>query len=113
MAILRSNPPAYRGKAPPTTGSGGLLSGLWCYLFGGGARPAYRGSDGGTAPTVSRCWWSFQDRPQYKTPPAPPPGPEPGDPEPTEQVPDQGPSECGDGVPVIGRAAEIHIYPAE
>ena len=112
MAILRSNPPAYRGKVPPTAGSSGLLSGLWCYLFGGGARPAYRSHHGGgTAPTVSRCWWSFQDRPQYKTPPAP--APEPGEPTPSEPVPDQGPSECGDGVPVIGRAAEIHIYPAE
>ena len=111
MAILRSNPPAYRGKVPPTAGSNGLLSGLWCYLFGGATRPAYRSaSDGGaSAPVVSRCWWSFQDRPQYKTPPAPTePGPEPSEPE-----PDQGPSECGDGVPVIGRAGEIHIYPAE
>ena len=110
MAILRSNPPAYRGKVPPTAGSSGLLSGLWCYLFGGGARPAYRSNDGGgTAPKVSRCWWSFQDRPQYKTAPAP----DPGEPMPSEPAPDQGPSECGDGVPVIGRAAEIHIYPAE
>jgi hypothetical protein len=100
--ILRSKVPAYKGTKQPTTGGTGGLSGLWCYLFGGSATPAYRGThDGGaTAPAASRCWWSFSGSPQYKTPPTP-------------SVPENGPCDgepTGDE-PAIGR--EIHLYPSE
>ena len=110
--FIRSKVPPYKGQKQPTTSGGtGMLSGLWCYLFGGGAAPAYRRpSDGGvndggaTAPVVSRCWWSLTGTPQYQTPPAP------SAPEDTPCNGDPGDDPTGDE-PAIGR--EIHIYPSE
>ena len=71
--LIRSKVPAYKGTTQPTTSGAGMLSGFWCYLFGGSDAPAYRGAKegGATAPAVSRCWWSFTGSPQYKTPPPP------------------------------------------
>lgn len=101
MAISDRTLP-YRGKVPPTAGSNEAPLGAVVLPVRRPRHPAYRSNDGGgTAPAVARCWWSFQDRPQYKAPPAPR-APEPGEPEPKlEPAPDQGPSGCGDGVPVI------------
>ena len=109
--FIRSKVPPYKGPNQPTMSGAGMLSGLWCYLFGGGAAPAYRRpSDGGvndggaTAPVVSRCWWSFSGSPQYQTPPTP-------------SAPDDAPCDVEQGgdpmgdEPAIGR--EIHIYPSE
>ena len=100
--VIRSKVPAYKGTTQPTTSGAGMLSGFWCYLFGGGAVPAYRGAKegGATAPVVSRCWWSLTGSPQYKTPPPP-------------SVPDDAPcdgTQTGDA-PAIGR--EFYVYPAE
>jgi hypothetical protein len=99
--LIRSKVPAYKGTTPTTNRRAAGLSGLWCYLFGGSASPAYRGSnDGATAPVVSRCWWSFSEAPQYKAPPTPPsPDADPCDGDPAGQE------------PVIGRT--FHVYPAE
>lgn len=109
--INRSKAPAYRGAKSTTNGRAGVLSGLWCYLFGGGAAPAYRGANtnGATAPGVSRCWWSLAGSPQYQTPPAP----QPSDPD-QEVPPDSGEptgEDCPCEPPVVTR--EIHFYPSE
>ena len=109
MDILRSNPPAYRGKAASSTqGRAGFLSGLWCYLFGGGAAPGYRVKDetsGATAPVVSRCWWGLTAAPQYATAPERTSEPE-LEGEPTgEPLAEDCP--CEPGV----EPREIHIYP--
>jgi len=107
--IYRSKVPAYRGTAPTAQGRTPLLSGLWCYLFGGGAVPAYKTADtsGATAPTVSRCWWSLAGSPQYQTPPVQ----APSDPEPEVPPCDGEPTaeDCGCEPRVEPR--EIHIYP--
>lgn len=108
--IYRSKAPAYKGAKSTTSSKPGLLSGFWCYLFGGGSAPAYRdaNTNGATAPTVSRCWWSLSGTPQYKAPPEPAPS------GPDQEVPsDEGEptgedDPCG---PVVTR--EIHVYPGE
>jgi hypothetical protein len=75
--LYRTATPAYRGCPPQPKQRTGLLSGLGCYLFGGGSAPVYRtkgdlnGSAGQVAP---RCWWqAFPTTPQYKAAPAPDP----------------------------------------
>jgi hypothetical protein len=106
--IYRSKVPGYKGAASTTQGRTGLLSGLWCYLFGAGTVPLYRtkGTSGGaTAPTAPRCWWSLSGSPQYKAPPVPR-GTEPE----SEAVPPEG-EDCGCEPQVVPR--EIHVYPAE
>ena len=66
--------PVYRGQPQPT-GYAGLLSGLWCDLFGGGrGTPAYK-TVGGTAQAAppARCWWQvLAPTPSYKTAPVAP-----------------------------------------
>jgi hypothetical protein len=109
--IYRSTPPGYKGKAKQLRqGGAGFLSGLWCYLFGGGAAPGYRAKDetnGATSPVVPRCWWGLTAAPQYRTPPAAPSDPEPEVPpcgEPTAED-----CSCEPDAGVVPR--EIHIYP--
>ncbi|KAB2883393.1 MAG: DUF3597 domain-containing protein [Kofleriaceae bacterium] len=103
--VHRSSSPPYKGTKQPAQGRTGLLSELWCYLFGRGA-PAYKTADGSgaTAPTAPRC-----GTPQYRTPPAP----APSDPEPEDSPCDGEPTaeDCACEPPVEGR--EIHIYPGE
>lgn len=116
--LYRSKTPAYKGQATrPAQGRPGFLSGLWCYLFGGGAsRQAYRTRDGNrsTAPVVSRCWWGLTPAPQYKTQPEVTSDPEPegapcdGEPLAEDCPCDEDPRDEG---PRVMR--EIHIYPAE
>jgi hypothetical protein len=108
--IYRSKAPAYKGATPTTNNRAGLLSGLWCYLFGGGSAPAYRGTNtnGATAPVPSRCWWSFAGSPRYKAPP-----PVASDPD-QAAPPDEGEptgEDCAGAGPVVTR--EIHIYPQD
>lgn len=104
MEILyRTAPPAYRGCSPQPKQRNGLLSGLWCYLFGGGSAPAYRtknGKNGSAAPVVSRCWWqAFPSTPEYKPAPSPDLGTATGDgaececPASDEETPEDVPSE--------------------
>ena len=107
--IYRSKVPAYKGAAPTAQGRTGVLSGLWCYLFGGGAVPAYRtksSSKGAPAPTVSRCWWALTGSPQYKAPPEP----TVTEPEPEAVPPKAEADGCGCEPQVVPQ--EIHIYPA-
>ena len=107
--IYRTQAPGYRGTATPPTARTGLLSGVWCYLFGGGTAPAYKTIDGrgATAPTVSRCWWSLTGSPQYRTPPVPPAS----EPEPEASPCDGAPlaEDCSCEPHVEAR--EIHVYP--
>lgn len=109
--IYRSKAPAYKGTNPTTNGRTGLLSSFWCYLFGGGAAPGYRGKNAGgaTAPTVSRCWWSLSGTPQYQRPPMPTPD------DPSQEVPPENGEptgeDCGCEPPLVTR--EIHVYPHE
>lgn len=109
--IYRSKVPAYRGATSTPQGRTTLISGLWCYLFGGGDVPGYRTAttSGATAPTVSRCWWSLTGSPQYQAPPAR----VPSDPEPEVSPCDGEPmaEDCPCEPRVEGR--EMHIYPAE
>jgi len=110
--LYRSKLPRYKGKATqPAQARTGILSGFWCYLFGGGAASGYRTKDGNgsTAPVVSRCWWGLTPAPQYKTPPEATSDPEPeGEPFDGEPLAEDCP--CDEG-PRVTR--EIHIYPAE
>ena len=115
MAILyRTPPPTYKGHAsPPAQTSTGFLSSFWCYLFGGGAAPAYRDvtdeRSGAGAPVVSRCWWGLTASPQYQDPPM-------GDPNPQEPCDGHTGDGCPCGstfVPDEHVPGEIHIYPNE
>lgn len=68
MNLIKNASPTYKGNAQPTkNGSGGLLSQLLCYLFGGGT-PSYKGQ-GQSAP--KQCGSViFPDAPVYKEPKA-------------------------------------------
>jgi hypothetical protein len=72
--LYRTATPAYRGCSSQPTQRTGLLSGLTCYLFGGGTAPTYRtkdGKNGAAAPTAPRCWWqAFPSTPPYKAAPS-------------------------------------------
>lgn len=89
--LYRTSPPAYKGCAPPSE-KRGLLSGFWCYLFGGGSAPAYRtlnGRSGSAASAAQRCWWqAFPPTPAYK--PAPEPDLEPASDEPADPAGEPG-----------------------
>src|SRR5690349_1351243 len=66
MNLIRNTSPVYKGNAQPTkNGSGGLLSRLLCYLFGGGT-PSYKGQ----AQSAPKACGSvtFPDAPVYKEP---------------------------------------------
>jgi hypothetical protein len=66
MNLIRNPSPEYKGcHQAPKNGSGGLLSQLLCYLFGGGT-PAYKGKG---QSTPKRCGSViFPDTPVYKEP---------------------------------------------
>ncbi len=111
--LYRSTPPGYKGKGKgnaklPTQHGAGFLSGLWCYLFGGGGSPGYRTKEtnGATAPVVSRCWWGLTAAPQYKAPPDQASDPDPEGPPCGGQPTDE---DCSCEPDVEPR--EIHIYP--
>ena len=75
--LYRTQPPVYRGCNPqPTSARSGFLSGLWCYLFGGGTAPNYRTKDvkdGAAVSSAPRCWWqAFPSTPLYKAAPQQP-----------------------------------------
>jgi hypothetical protein len=66
MNLIKNASPTYKGNAQPTkNGSGGLLSQLLCYLFGGGT-PSYKGQDQ-TAPKACGSGF-FPDSPVYRAP---------------------------------------------
>jgi hypothetical protein len=69
--LYKSATPSYQGCTPATTASPGLLSSLWCSLFGA-AVPAYRTKNGNgvQASAPSRCFWQLSPTPAYKTAPA-------------------------------------------
>jgi hypothetical protein len=112
--LFRSNVPTYQGKdkgkaSPSTQSARGLLAGLWCALFGGGATPAYKTkgqTSGATALDASPCWAGLSQTPQYKTPPEHLSDPEPELSPCDEPVAEECPCDEPEVIP-----REIHIYP--
>jgi hypothetical protein len=79
MNLIRNTSPVYKGNAQPAkNGSGGLLSQLLCYLFGGGT-PAYKGKEQSAPKTCGSV--IFPDAPVYKAEPV-------VDPTTTDQAPE-------------------------
>ncbi len=65
MNFIKPTPLAYKGSAPQPVTSGGLLSQLLSYVFGG-ATPAYKGTG---QPVSKQCGVpGFPGSPTYQTP---------------------------------------------
>jgi hypothetical protein len=67
MFGLTDSTPSYKGSAQPQADSGGFLSGVFGYLFGG-KTPAYKGNG---QPTAETGWLGsiFSNTPVYKSAP--------------------------------------------